>query len=50
MTRIESLTAAQKAALPLYRDKWTRIGLCTEPADRKKTEEALTKAYILAGL
>ena len=50
MKNIESLTPAQIAKLPEYIEKWTRIGLCTDPADRKKTEEGIIESYKTAGL
>lgn len=48
--RIESLTDEQKALLPVYRDKWMKIGLCTEPADRPRAERAIRQMYTAAAL
>ncbi len=47
---IESLTEEQKAMLPVYRDRWLKIGLATGKADRPKAEAALNRAYQVAGL
>ena len=45
MARIESLTAEQQAMMVVYRDRWTAIGLCTEPADRARAEAGIQLAY-----
>ena len=50
MEKINSLTAEQTAKFPEYIDKWTRIGLSTEPADRKAAEEGIALAYAAANL
>jgi hypothetical protein len=42
---IESLTAEQEALLPVYRDKWLKIGLSTEPANLDKLIEGAGLAY-----
>ena len=34
MSKIEQLTDAQIARMPEFVDKWTKIGLCTDPANR----------------
>lgn len=47
---ITALTAEQEAQLPVYRDKWIKIGLCTDPADRPRAEAGIAKAYEVAGL
>jgi len=47
---IEKLTQEQIKQLPVFRDKWLRIGLCTEPANRKKAEEGIKIAYQMADL
>jgi len=30
MSKIEALTEEQKARLKVYRDRWIKIGLCTD--------------------
>ena len=50
MTHIEFLTKAQKMRLPEFIDKWTRIGLSTEPADRHRAELAIRRMYEIAGM
>jgi hypothetical protein len=47
---INELTEEQKALLPVYRDKWMKIGLSTGPADRTKAEDAIRRAYKIAAL
>jgi hypothetical protein len=47
---IDKLTPEQIAKFPEYVEKWTAIGLCTDPADRPKAEIAINKCYQLAGL
>jgi len=47
---IEKLTQEQIKQLPVFRDKWLKIGLCTEPANRKKAEEGIKIAYRIANL
>jgi len=46
---ITDLTEAQKARFPEYIKKWTDIGLCTEPANRKLAEEGVIESYRIAG-
>src|SRR5438477_332401 len=46
---ITKLTDQQKARFPFYIDKWTRIGLSTEPLDRGKVDEALQLAFRIVG-
>jgi hypothetical protein len=48
--KIEKSSAEQELLMNEYRDKWIKIGLSTEPANREKAEEAVNKLYILAGL
>lgn len=43
------LTEAEKALYPAFREKWDKIGLNCEPANRAKAEEALAKAYEVLG-
>ena len=50
MKRIDRLTQAQTDRLTEIRDKWIRIGLCAEPADRAKAEEGLRLAYRSGGI
>lgn len=47
---ITKLTDEQKARFPEFIEKWTRIGLCTDPANRKKSEKAVLELYTLANL
>ena len=47
---ITSLTKEQRELLPVYRDKWMRIGLSTEPCDVEKAKIAVSDAYRMAGL
>ncbi len=47
---IHELTAEQTALLPAIRDRWLRVCLSTEPADRPAAEVALAGAYASAGL
>ena len=48
--RIESLTSSQVAELAVYRDRWLKVGLSTEPTDRPGAEAAVCEAYVAAGL
>ncbi|MBD2183152.1 hypothetical protein H6G03_19140 [Planktothrix sp. FACHB-1375] len=48
--KIEKLTPEQEALIPIYRDKWRKIALSTEPIDKEKAAEAVKKAYALIGL
>jgi hypothetical protein len=36
--------------LDVYADRWTAIGLCTEPADRTEAEDAIDLVYQVGGL
>jgi hypothetical protein len=47
---IKKLTPEQIAQLPKFIDKWTKIGLSTEPADRPRAEAAIGLMYKLVGL
>jgi len=47
---IEKLTAEQEAQFDVYRDKWLKIGLSTDPIDFEKSKDAVCKAYNLAGI
>lgn len=48
--KIEKLTPAQTARFPEFIDKWTQIGLSTEPANRPEAEAGIVAAYKVAGL
>ncbi len=48
--QISELTEAQRAAMPGWRDKWIRIGLSTDPADRLRFEAGAHGCYRAAGL
>jgi hypothetical protein len=48
--KITSLTEAQVARFPEFVDKWIKIGLSTEPADRERAERAIKGLYGLAQL
>ena len=50
MKKIESLTKEQEARIPEFVNKWTKIGLCTEPADRPRAEDAVAACYERADL
>src|SRR5271165_4714113 len=47
---IKELTLDQQARFPEFVDKWTRIGLSTEPADRPRAERAILMIYECGGL
>src|SRR5271166_662331 len=47
---IEELTLDQQARFPEFVDKWTRIGLSTEPADRPLAEQAIRMVYECGGV
>ena len=48
--KIEKLTPEQEARFPEFVDKWLKIGLCTDPANRPEAERGINLAYELAGL
>ncbi|WP_439606831.1 DUF6745 domain-containing protein [Hydrogenophaga sp.] len=48
--RVDSLTQAQIDLLPAYRDKWLKVGLDTNPANRAEAEAAVRLAYECGGL
>jgi hypothetical protein len=50
MSRIEQLTGEQIARIPEFVDRWTKIGLCTDPADRPRAEAAIREMYRQGGL
>jgi hypothetical protein len=47
---ITALTDEQKKRFPEFVEKWTKIGLSTERADRPRAENAIKKIYKLAKL
>ena len=50
MKRITKLSEANVAALARYRDEWLRIGLDTQPLDKRAARSAVEEAYRCAGL
>ena len=50
VTRIDTLTDEQAARFVEWRDKWIKIGLCTDPANRARFERAARDCYHFAGL
>ena len=50
MEKIEKLTQEQEARFPEFVDRWMKIGLSTEKADHAKAEDAIARAYQVAGL
>jgi hypothetical protein len=47
---IKKLTPAQKNSLKSFRDKWLKIGLCTDPVDLDLAKKSMVKVYKCAGL
>lgn len=47
---IQALTPEQRARFPEFVEKWTRIGLSIERADRELAEQSIRGLYKLAGL
>jgi hypothetical protein len=47
---IEQLTPEQIARFPEFVDKWTRVELSCEPADRPRAEAAIRSMYEVSGL
>jgi len=45
VSKIETLSAEQWAAIARERERWVAIGTCTEPADRETTEEVISDFY-----
>jgi hypothetical protein len=45
-----TLTASQESKLKVYREKWLKIGLCTDPIDFELAKKAVCSAYKCAGL
>lgn len=50
MSRIEQLGAAHIDRFDEFVTSWTRIGLCTDPADRPRAEAAIREIYRYGGL
>jgi hypothetical protein len=50
MSRIKALTPEQIARFAEFRDRWTQIGLCTDPADQPRAEAAIREMYRQGGL
>ncbi len=48
--RVDKMTEAETAAMKAHADKWIKIGLCTDPADRPLAEAAISACYRHAGL
>ena len=48
MKKIKKLTQAQIDRFPEFVEKWTEIGLCTEPADRLGAAKNIRLAYEIA--
>lgn len=48
--RITKLSPEQEAMLPVVRDEWIEIGLCTDTANRPAAEAGVIKAYQAAEL
>jgi hypothetical protein len=50
MARLNELTQEQIDAMPLYVDKWVKVGLSTERVDFERAKGLVAKAYEKAGL
>ena len=50
MSKIEKLTAEQEAMIPVYRDKWIKIGTCCDPCNLEESKKYAEMAYDAAGL
>ena len=50
MKKITSLTPDQEAQMSVYRDKWIKIGLCTDPIDTDSARAAVELLYARGGL
>ncbi|MCC3528361.1 MAG: hypothetical protein JGK21_09130 [Microcoleus sp. PH2017_22_RUC_O_B] len=46
---IETLTPEQEALIPIYREKWWKLALSTEPIDRAKAAETVKAIYAAIG-
>jgi len=49
MELISKLTSEQKALISVYREKWEKIALSTQPINCQKAAEAIKLAYSLMG-
>ena len=49
MSQIEKLTPEQEALIPVYREKWQKIGILTGRLDRERTVIAIKLAYTNSG-
>jgi hypothetical protein len=49
MPKIEKLTSEQEALIPVYREKWRKIALSTEPIDQEATATVIGKLYAVIG-
>src|SRR3972149_6351857 len=47
---IQSLTPEQVARFPEFVEEWIRIGLSTEPVDRRKADAAIRQVYQCGGV
>ena len=47
---IKSLTHGQEELLTVYREKWLKISLSTEPLNLEMAKKAIIKCYTIAGL
>jgi len=47
--KIENLTIEQKALIPIYREKWRKNIVSTQPIDREKAKAAVNRVYFAMG-
>jgi len=50
MTKVDKLTPEQEAQMAVYRDKWIKIGMCTDRIDPVEAEKAVHLLYKGGGL
>lgn len=50
LSQIDKLTPEQEAKIPMYREKWTKIGTCCDPCDFEKSKEFAILTYEQSGL
>jgi len=48
-TKIETITPEQEAMFPEWVEKWTKIGLSTDPMDFERAKKAVKKLYTITG-